>query len=133
MSSLQAFLNPITVENKEVIVSNRFQEDGKPVPFVIRPITQEENKQLIKKHTKKDKKGNDTFDRAEYISELTANAVVFPDLTNAELQKAYGVLGASSLLQKMLYVGEYAELAQAVQNLSGLDDDINNNIEQAKN
>lgn len=133
MSSLKAFLNPITVENKEVIVSNRFVEDGKPVPFVIRPITQEENKQLIKKYSRKDKKGVETFDRAEYVSELTANAVVFPDLTNAELQKAYGVLGASALLQKMLYVGEYAELAQAVQELSGLDSDINEDIEEAKN
>ncbi len=133
MGSLNAFLNPIQVENKEVIVSNRFHEDGKPVPFTIRPITQEENKLLIKKFTKRDKKGNETFDRAEYVSELTSSAVVSPDLTNAELQKAYGVLGASALLQKMLYVGEYAELAQAVQELSGLDQDINEDIEEAKN
>lgn len=133
MSSLQAFLNPIKIENKEVIISNRFQENGKPVPFIIRPITQEENKQLLKKYTKRDKKGQETFDRTEYISELTAAAVVFPDLTNAELQKAYGVLGASALLQKMLYVGEYAELAQAVQELSGLDTDINEDIDEVKN
>ena len=133
MSSLNAFLHPVQVENKEVIVSNRFQENGKTVPFVIRPIAQEENKMLIKKFTKKDKKGNESFDRAEYVSALTASAVVFPELTNAELQKAYGVLGESSLLQKMLYVGEYAELAQAVQNLSGLDQDINDDIEEAKN
>jgi hypothetical protein len=131
--SLKAFLNPIQTENKEVIISNRFQEDGKPVPFVIRPITQEENKQLIKKYTRRDKKGQETFDRAEYVSELTASAVVVPDLANAELQKAYEVLGASALLQKMLYVGEYAELAQAVQELSGLDQDINEDIEEAKN
>lgn len=131
--SLKAFLNPIQTENKEVIISNRFQEDGKPVPFVIRPITQEENKQLIKKYTRRDKKGQETFDRAEYVSELTASAVVDPDLANAELQKAYGVLGASALLQKMLYVGEYATLAQEVQELSGLDQDINEDIEEAKN
>lgn len=133
MSSLNAFLNPIQVENKEVIVSSRFQEDGKPVPFVIKPISQEENKQLIKKFTKKDKKGNETFDRTEYVSALTASAVVFPELANAELQKAYGVFGESALLQKMLYVGEYAELSQAVQELSGLDTDINEDIEEAKN
>ena len=131
--SLRAFLNPITVENREVIASNRFQEDGKPVPFVIRPISQEENKLLIKKYTKKDKHNNSTFDQADYVSALTAAAVVFPDLANAELQKAYGVLGESALLQKMLYVGEYAELAKAVQELSGLDSDINDDIEEAKN
>lgn len=133
MSSLKAFLNPIQIENQEVIASNRFVEDGKPVPFVIRPISQEENKFLIKKHTKKDKHGNETFDRTEYISSLTAAAVVYPDLTNAELQKAYGVLGESSLLQKMLYVGEYAVLAQKIQEVSGLDNDINEDIEEAKN
>lgn len=133
MSSLNAFLNPIKTENKEVIVSNRFVEDGEVVPFIIRPITQTENKQYIKELTKKDKKGNETFDRPEYIATLTANAVVFPDLTNAELQKTYGVLGASALLQKMLYAGEFAELAQAVQELSGIDEDINEDIEEAKN
>ncbi|WP_313133747.1 phage tail assembly chaperone [Anaerocolumna sp.] len=133
MKSLNAFLNPVQVENKEVIVSNRFKDNDKVVPFIIRPITQEENKLLIKKYTKKDKKGTEVFDRAEYVQALTASAVVFPDLKNAELQNAYGVLGESSLLQKMLYVGEYAELAIAVQEISGLDKDINNDIEEAKN
>lgn len=134
MGSLNAFLHPIQTENKEVIISNRFVEDGKVVPFIIRPLTQEENKLLIKKFTKKnDKKGTETFDRPEYVSAMTAAAVVFPDLANAELQKAYGVLGESSLLQKMLYVGEYAELAMAVQELSGLDEDINEDIEEVKN
>lgn len=133
MSSLTAFLKPIKVDNKEVVVSNRFQEEGKPVPFVIRPISQEENKQLIKKYTKKDKKGQESFDRTEYVSALTAAAVVFPELSNTELQKAYGVLGESALLQKMLYVGEYAVLAREVQSLSGLDEDINEDIEEAKN
>jgi hypothetical protein len=133
MSSLQAFLNPVQVENQEVIVSKRFQENGKPVPFVIRPITQEENRNLIKKLTKKDKKGVETFDRAEYVAAMTASAVVFPDLTNSELQEAYGVLGETALIQKMLYAGEFAELAKAVQELSGLEEDINDEIEEAKN
>jgi hypothetical protein len=133
MGSLNAFLHPIQVESKEVVISNRFIEDGKPVPFVVKPITQEENKYLIKKYTKKDKKGADTFDRAEYVQAMTATAVVYPDLTNAELQKAYGVMGESALLQKMLYVGEYAVLAQAVQEISGLDNNINEDIEEVKN
>ena len=134
MSSLSAFLNPVKVENKKVIISNRFlDEKGKPVPFEIRAITQEENKRLINKNTKRDKKGIETFNRGEYIAELTANAVVFPDLHNAELQKAYGCLGATNLIQKMLLVGEFAELSNQVQILSGLDEDINKDIEEAKN
>lgn len=133
MSSLKAFLNPIRVENKEVIVSNRFQEDGKPVPFIIKPITQKENEKLIKKYTKRDKRGIEILDRTEYIQALTASAVVFPDLRNAELQAAYGVLGEVELLKAMLYVGEFAELSQAVQELSGLDLDITEEIEEVKN
>jgi len=132
MSSLKAFLNPIQVENREVIVSNRFQENGKPIPFIIRPITQKENEQLIRKYTKKDKKGQEVFNRMEYIQALTAAAVVFPNLADAELQKVYG-LGETEVLKNMLLVGEFAELAKAVQELSGLDVDINEDIEEAKN
>lgn len=130
--SLKAFLNPVLMDNKEVVISNRFVEDGKPVPFVIRPISEAENKDLMKKHTRRDKKGQETFDRFEYIHELVAVAVVEPDLTNAELQKAYG-LGISKCLSNMLNVGEFAELSQAVQELSGLDTDINDDIEEVKN
>lgn len=133
MSSLKAFLNPIQTRNREVFVSDRFQENGEPVPFVIRPISQDENESIIRKHTKKDKKGNEYFDRVAYNQELVATAVVEPDLKSEELQRAYGVIGESKLLTKMLYVGEYADLMKEVQELSGLDKDINDDIEEAKN
>lgn len=130
--SLKAFLNPVQTENKEVVISNRFQEDGKPVPFVIKSVSEAENKDLMKKHTKRDKKGQENFDRYEYIHELVAQAVVEPNLTNAELQGRYG-LGISKCLSNMLNVGEFAELSQAVQELSGLDVDINDDIDEVKN
>ena len=134
MASLSAFLHPEQAENKEVLVSERFKENGKPVPFVIRPITQDENGELLKKYRKVDKKtGNETFNRVAYNHALTALAVVEPDLNNAELQKAWGVLGPEKLLTKMLYVGEFANLLEAVQELSGLDQDINDDIEEVKN
>ena len=132
MSSLNAFLHPVQVENKEVIVSNRFIEDGKTVPFIIRPVTQKENEQLIKKYSKKDKKGQETFNRTEYVQALTASAVVYPNLSDAKLQEVYG-LGETEVLKNMLLIGEYATLAQEVQTLSGLDADINEDIEEVKN
>lgn len=134
MSSLSAFLNPVQAENKEVIVSERFRENGKTVPFVIRPITQQENETLMKKHRSVDKKsGVEQFNRISYNRELTAMAIVEPDLNNAELQKRYGVLGADKVLSAMLYVGEYGTLMEAVQELSGLDQDINEDMDEAKN
>lgn len=133
MSSLSAFLNPIEVANKEVVISERFQEDGKPVPFVIRPITQGENEEILRRHKKRDKKGNETFDQIGYNHDLTATAVVFPDLENAELQKAYGVLGRVKLLETMLLIGEFTTLGESVKELSGLDKDINDDKDEAKN
>ena len=133
MGSLNAFLHPEQEENKELIVSERFKENGKPVPFVIRPITQQENDGLLRKYTKKDKKGNEYFDKVSYNQNLVAAAVVEPDLENSELQRAYGTLGADKTLVAMLYVGEFATLMEAVQGLSGLDKDINEDIDEAKN
>ena len=84
MSSLSVFLNPVKEENKKVIVTKRYlDEEGNPVPFEIRAITQAENKKLMKKHTKRDKRGIEVFNRAEYMAEFVASAVVFPDLNNA--------------------------------------------------
>lgn len=132
--SLKAFLNPVLPGNEKVVISKRFVEDGKSVEWEIRPILQSENDKMMKKHTKKDKRSNtETFDRQTYITELTAAAVVFPDLANAELQKAYGVMGEGELLKKMLLVGEYGTLVQKVQSLSGIDEDINDLVEEAKN
>ena len=70
---------------------------------------------------------------SEAVLPESAAAVVEPDLNNAELQKANGVLGAAKTLAAMLYVGEYASLMEAVQELSGLDKDINDEVEEVKN
>jgi len=132
--SLNAFLHPVEVANKKIVVSERFQENGKPVEWEIRPVTEKENNLLMKKCTKRDgKTGVEQFDRTRHAHELAAASVVSPDLTNAELQKHYGVLGAVELLNAMLYVGEFATLMSAIDELSGLDKDINEDIEDVKN
>ena len=134
MASLSAFLHPEKTGNKEVIVSDRFKENGKVVPFVIRPLTQEENAALLKQYRKVDKNsGTEIFNRIGYNQAMVATAVVEPDLNSAELQKAWGVLGPERVLTTMLYVGEYSKLMEEVQKLSGLDTDINDEIEEAKN
>ena len=131
---LYGFLHPEITPEKEVIVSDRFKgKDGKLVPFVIRPLEQEICDKIQKGCIKTDKKGNSTFDRVKYVDEVTAAAVVFPDLSNAELQKAYGVLGETKLLKKMLYTNEYNALIDAVQDLSGMDDDFEDLKDEAKN
>ena len=64
---------------------------------------------------------------------LVVACVIQPDLQDAELQTAWGVMGAESLVQKMLLPGAYAELSAAVEDICGLDRDIDAMVEQAKN
>lgn len=133
--SLAAFLKPVEVENELVEVSDRYRdEDGKPVKWEIRAITSKENDQLMRKHTKRDKKTKqEIFNRTSYTNDLVASAVVYPDLKNAELQNAYGVLGEVELLQKMLIMGEFMKLSEEVQKISGLDIEDEDQVEAIKN
>lgn len=135
MNSLAAFLHPAKVENKKVVISNRFVENGKPVEWELRAVSESENAKLERQNTKTNRKtGVQQLDRVAYGHAVAAAGVVYPDLTDAELQKAYGTVGAENLLGQMLTVGEFAKLSEEVSTLSGLDaDDINEQIEEAKN
>lgn len=140
MSSLQAFFakNAESEIVDEVVVSDRFKdENGKPIPWKIRAITEAENEQLRKAATQYVKgPGGRRVPEIQpevYMAKVVVSSVVFPDLKNAELQKSYGVIGAEDLLKKMLLSGEYARLVQAVQEINGFDKDINELVEEVKN
>ena len=55
MSNLSAFLKPAApVEQENIVISKRFRnEDGSIAPFIIRPISQEENDRLIRQATRR--------------------------------------------------------------------------------
>lgn len=131
--SLAVFMNPQATEVAEYAVSSRFKDEkGNPVKWELRPISSAENDQLMRKHIKRSKKGSESFDRIAYINELITTAVVYPDLNNAELQKAWGVLGSTQLIGKMLLAGEFAALSQKVQEISGIETE-EELIEEVKN
>lgn len=140
MSDISAFLagNVATETTEEVVVSERFKDkEGKPVAWVLRSITEEENDAIRKSATKRNKgKGGQQvseIDQTDYLSKMAVASVAFPNLKDAELQKSYGVLGAESLIRKMLLAGEYANLLLKVQEINGFDKDINDLVEEAKN
>lgn len=125
MASLSAFLNPIIPDEQEVIISKRFVEDGKVVPFKIRPLTQEENNALIKQCTvtKKGAKGMERkLDADKYSASLVVAATVEPDFRNADICKAFGTLDPLQVPAKMLLAGEYQRLADAILTLSDIGD-----------
>lgn len=131
MSKLQAFYSQNVKYDKhlDVIISERFNdENGKPIPWKIRSMSEKEN-ELIRKNTPRDKKGN--IDGEAYAVKLVAESVVFPNLKDAELQKSYGVMGAEDLIKEMLLSGEYSRLCQKVQEANRFD--INEMIQYVKN
>lgn len=135
MSALSAFLHPaVTIEEKEVIISKRFLgEDGKPVPFKIRSLTQEENAAIIKAATRQKKvdgQWQDSIDANELSARTIVEATVFPDFRSAELCETYGTKDPVQVPGKMLLAGEFSRLIDAVSKLSGFDKSLD---EEAKN
>lgn len=127
MSALSAFLHPaVPTEEKELVISKRFLgADGKPVPFKIRALTQEENSSLLKASTRKKKVGQqwqDEMDANEYSSRMIVAATVFPDFHSAELCENYNTKDPVQVPGKMLLSGEFLKLITAINELSGLDE-----------
>lgn len=127
MSNLSAFLHPVTTqEEKEIIISNRFQdEEGQPVPFKIRALTQEENDRITKQATRRVKVNGqqaDQLDSVDFSRRMVVAATVEPDFQSKELCDAYGVLDPLLVPGKMLLSGEYARLLREITALSGFED-----------
>ena len=123
MGVLSAFLHPEPMDiTKEIIISDRFKEDGKPVPFKIRTISQAENDALVKKAQKVDMVRGRRIqyqDDQKYMNSLIVACTVQPDFRDAELCQAYGTLDPLEVPGKMLLSGETAKLVEAIMNLNG--------------
>lgn len=137
MSSLHAFLHPVEGdETKEIVISKRFLgEDGKPVPFKIRALTQEENDRLSKQSmrpVKGGKRGEKELDGITYGRRVIVAATVTPDFSSQEMCTAYGVMDPLEVPGKMLLAGEYDRLSREILRLSGFSD-AEDLEEQAKN
>ena len=138
MDNLQAFLNPVSAEEvKEVVISKRFvDKDGKPVPFRIKTIMQEENERLTRKCRKVETiRGQrvESMDNQKYNRALIVACTVEPDFRNADLCKAYGTVDPLDLPGKMLTVGEANNLAREILELNGFSDEAEQLEDEAKN
>ena len=70
---------------------------------------------------------------ALYDNLYPSRIIVGAPLNDAKLQNSYDVMGADSLLKKMLLPGEYANYLSKVQEICGFDQNINDMVQQAKN
>lgn len=134
MSDLYAFLHPELPEQKEIVLPRFKNRDGKVVPFVIKPLTAEENEALLKRYMVKTKDRGRQIDSAAYQRALIVAGTVVPDFRDAQLCEAYGVLDPAALVGKMLLAGESLKLADEILTISGLDEEsAKAEEEEAKN
>ena len=135
MSKLQDFLmkNGVQTEVQTEVHIRPF-----PAPFIIKSITEAENKVLRKScekttFNKKTRQKETNVDHDLYYTRLLVACCVDPNFKDAELQEKFGVMGAEALVDKVLNPGQFAELFQKVQEINGFDTDINDLVEEAKN
>ena len=129
MSNLSAFLHPAPIEDvREVIISDRFRdENGKIIPFKIRPLTQEEN-EALSKQCRRSRKVNgqpvEYLDQAEYSRRVVVAGTVEPNFAAKEICDFYKVMDPSQVPGKMLRAGEFAALMKAIMKVSGFGADL---------
>ena len=125
-------------ETKKVEISKRFiGEDGKPVPFEIKTISQAENAQLVKKYNRKKVVSGSVVadnDTVGYTNALIVECTVQPDFRDSRMCETYGVLDPMMVPGKMLLSGEYSALVGEIMKLNGFDaDSLLRDEEEAKN
>lgn len=127
MSKLSAFLHPATQHlEQEIIISDRFlDEQGNPAPFKIRALRQDENEALVKLHTIPGKGGAPgKLDQMGYSRGVIVAATIEPDFSSKEMCEAYGTLDPAEVPSRMLMAGEYAQLSNAILQLSGFKENV---------
>lgn len=141
VQSMSAFMrkNIVQYTAVEIVISKRFaDENGNPIPWRIKVISQEEMEKITERCTHRiidAKTGQERIEtnRKEVMRELLETCVVHPNLKNAELQNSYGAMGAAELAGKMLLPGEYVRLNNAIMQAQGIDTGLEKDIKIVKN
>lgn len=137
MSRFEDFLMDSFEESVEV--EREIALGGKKKKMKFKPLSAGMGDELRKKCRKtslmKGQKIVET-DQDKFTTNLIIETTTYPDLKDAELQKAWGVLGAEQLLEAMktkMRDGEYSEWGSVVSQVNGYDKGMQELIEEAKN
>ena len=137
MNNFEDFLMDSFEETTEI--EREITIGGKIKKMKFKPIGANTGDELRKKCRKvsilKGQKITET-DQDKYMANLIIETTIYPDLKNAELQQAWGVMGAEELLKAMknkMCDGEYAEWSSAVSEVNGYDKGLQELMEEAKN
>lgn len=129
MGKLSAFLRPVPEgRTKEVFLDRFTDEDGNPVPFVVKCISAEENEAISRRCT--DKNGN--LDAIAFSNQTIVACMVEPDLKNSELCAYYGVMDPNMVPGRMFSIGEKQIISDAIFEINDINS-ANEKLSRAKN
>lgn len=139
--NFKAFMaeNAIKYNEVEYVASERFvDENGKPIPWRFRILTEAENNkirnQCIRRVTDaKTRQTTTEVNRDKYNDMLIEKCVIYPNLNDAALQESYGAVGAVELAKTMLMPGEYTDLILAVDEANDFESGMAEKIRRVKN
>lgn len=132
VSALQAFLIEASKELKkdvEVNLGGRLAEQK----FIVRGLTLEEVQTARKNAIVTDATGKERQSEIEVTRQVIIAGCLEPDFSNAEFIKDVGCVTPSQVIDKVLLAGEATRLAKEIMKASGLGEDINKAVEEAKN
>ena len=131
ISPLQAFLIEAAKENKnhEVDLGGRLAGQK----FIIHGLTLQEVQAARKKAIVPGASGVERQDEIEIAKQIIISGCVEPDFKSSEFIQQAGVMTPSQLIDKVLLAGEATRLSREIMRASGLGDDINKAIAEAKN
>lgn len=130
MSRLKAFLQPTPAgKTRKVVISERFRdEEGKAIPFLIKAIGQDKNEQLARQSRKKGE-----LDTIAYSNRLIVESTVEPNFKDQEVCEFFGVVDPAQVPAKMLSVGEYQKLQNAIFDINDIGETYDEVFDEAKN
>lgn len=141
IDTLKGFLkqNAKIVTEVEYVASKRFtDENGDPIVWRIRVLTNKELEKLRDKFTKKvfepgTRKSEEHFNVKDFTDELVTRTIAFPTLDDIDLQNSWGVSSEIDLVKAMLNGGEYTDLTRAIQEANGFETGFEDKVKEVKN
>lgn len=134
-TSIKSFMlkDASVLEETKELKFSQFDE-----PFVIRSLTAEEFDNLTKRATRHNKQNGamtTELDQKKFTDLMAIEAIVTPDLNDAELQEFYGTIGKpAETVRKMLTAGQWGKVLSEVNELSGFNkESVDELVEEVKN
>jgi len=129
MSDLEQFLALPDVDNltEDVYVSDRVGT------FTIKAMTADDFEDYRRKAGVRATKKGTEFNTTRFFLAMIAGQTIKPDFANKEILARCGCTTPEQVVSKKLLMGEITKLANRIQEISGFDNNLDEDIEEAKN